>query len=430
MLGAAVVAAAVLALAALALAAMLTSPLWVPLWLPTPRRGSPATLPNGLAIQQWTATETDILFKEIWGPASCYSKGGRVRFAPGMTIVDCGANIGLFSLFAARECGGRCRVLSIEPIPSTHAVLRDNAASASTGAMAAVLGGGKDGIDIVAVNVAVGDVPRGKRVPATFHHHPNLSIWSTSDAGLASDRVARIVTDFSHAWSKLWLSWLLPTFLFRAIIRQLLVSHFARTEDVNVTVVRTGDVLRGLGPGAPIGVLKVDVEGAEIEVLRGIDAEQWPHIEQVVMEVENFAAVRTAERLLRAQGFSHIHWEASEQDQGAATSQVSMVYASRETHEQVEARMRERADGGAAEEDPEAVVMPTPIEAAAALQKPRQRRGSVGAATAAASTSASQRAAQQAQAEMQERVAARVASLGGIGGAASRGRSPAPRPRN
>jgi hypothetical protein len=33
----------------------------------------------------------------------------------------------------------------------------------------------------------------------TFHHHPHLSIWSTSDAAFAAARKARMVTDVTLA---------------------------------------------------------------------------------------------------------------------------------------------------------------------------------------------------------------------------------------
>ena len=340
---------ATLALLSFLLVTVASSPLWLPLLHPTPRRGSPATLPNGLEVQQWTKLETGILYDEIWGPEGAYSHGSRVRFAPGMTVVDLGANIGLFSLFAARQCGGHAHVLSIEPIPSTFAVLRDNAALANNGNMDAVLRAGAAGaaahrggdLHIVAVNCAVSDVPRGTRSRAVFAHHPNLSIWSTSDAAFASARVDRIVHDFTAGFAKSAWSWLVPPALFRAVMRQLLARHFAATVATEVEVRRTGDILQGIlkAPAARIDLLKVDVEGAEIAALRGIEDTQWPRIDQVVMELENIEAAKQAERLLRSKGFAHTDWKLSEREKGAATSEVCLLYASRESDEEVEARL-------------------------------------------------------------------------------------------
>jgi FkbM family methyltransferase len=48
------------------------------------------------------------------------------RLAPGMTFYDLGANIGLFSLLAARIVGGEGRVISFEPDPRSAARLRRN----------------------------------------------------------------------------------------------------------------------------------------------------------------------------------------------------------------------------------------------------------------------------------------------------------------
>ena len=361
-----------LALAPFALLALLaaTSPAWLPLLHPTPTRGTRATLPNGLVVQRWTKMEEDVLYKEIWNDEGAYARNGLVRFWRGMLVADVGANVGFFSLYAAQRCGGDACIVSVEPIPTTFAVLKDNAAAANAGLMDRVLRGvppdaaaaaRPPSLDIVPMHCAVGDVPRGKSSRAVFAHHPNLSIWSTGDSALAGARVDRVVHDISAGFRKSAASWLLPPALFEWAARALLVRHFARTERVEVSVRRTGDVLRGWlakqAPGARVGLLKVDVEGAELEVLRGVDADQWPRIDQVAMELESFADVREAERLLRAQGFTYTHWEASERAKGAATSEVCLLYASRESDEEVARRLRVRTSAGSAEaEEVEEVV--------------------------------------------------------------------------
>lgn len=45
---------------------------------------------------------------------------------PGMIFVDVGANIGTYSLFVAKNCGDKARILSFEPHPRTYAKLSFN----------------------------------------------------------------------------------------------------------------------------------------------------------------------------------------------------------------------------------------------------------------------------------------------------------------
>ena len=45
---------------------------------------------------------------------------------PGMVVVDIGAHIGIYTLFALRHLSGHGRLYSFEPTPKTHALLRDN----------------------------------------------------------------------------------------------------------------------------------------------------------------------------------------------------------------------------------------------------------------------------------------------------------------
>jgi len=78
-----------------------------------------------------------------------------------------------------------------------------------------------------------------------------------------------------------------------------------------------------------IDVLKVDVEGAELRVLRGIADKHWPLVRQVVLEVESFKMVATIEALLQAKGFKTHHVASERENTPGVTSEVSMVYAQR-----------------------------------------------------------------------------------------------------
>jgi FkbM family methyltransferase len=165
---------------------------------PPPRGGSAVTLPNGMRITHWQQLETDFLYKEIWGEASAYGKPGDVAFKRGAVIVDAGANIGMFSLYAAARCGGDATIYAFEPIPSTHAVLAANAAAASAGEYAAQFkpaAGAR--LAIKPFNLGLSD----EAGEVVFEHHPNLSIWSTTDADFAQKRLERVAGDLPRATS-------------------------------------------------------------------------------------------------------------------------------------------------------------------------------------------------------------------------------------
>lgn len=66
---------------------------------PPPSGGTPYSLKNGMTIQHWQASETDFLYEEIWGKESAY-KHPALAYRKGATIIDAGANIGMFTLYA------------------------------------------------------------------------------------------------------------------------------------------------------------------------------------------------------------------------------------------------------------------------------------------------------------------------------------------
>src|SRR4030095_7736449 len=71
-------------------------------------------LPNGIEIVHLNRYETDYVYKEIFAD-QCYLRHG-IQVADGDTVIDIGANIGLFSLFVLSRCKNPA-VYAYEPSP-------------------------------------------------------------------------------------------------------------------------------------------------------------------------------------------------------------------------------------------------------------------------------------------------------------------------
>ena len=80
-------------------------------------------LPNGLEIVELKPYETDYLYQEIFRD-ECYLRHG-IRLNDGDTVVDIGANIGLFSLFVMSRCRNPA-IYAFEPSPVVGELLKAN----------------------------------------------------------------------------------------------------------------------------------------------------------------------------------------------------------------------------------------------------------------------------------------------------------------
>lgn len=290
-----------------------------------PKGGTPVTLPNGMKIMQWQKGETDFLFTEIFGYENAYARG-EITFRPGATIIDAGANIGMFSLFAAMQCRGDAKIISFEPIPTTHAVLSANATSANKGEYDHIFKarpGAK--LDIVPLNVGLSDAPAS----VTFEHHPHFSVWSTSDPKFAAERLLRIKNDLPRAAksNESWLVRVVPSFVV-SLLGNMVLEKMGRTEKIPAKLITLSSVFEQ-HKVSTVDVLKVDVEGAELLVLRGIEDRHWDMIQQVVMEVENFDTVRRVTDLLKSKGFETSSFASERERNPDVLSEVSMLYGVR-----------------------------------------------------------------------------------------------------
>jgi FkbH-like protein/FkbM family methyltransferase len=280
-------------------------------------------LPNGLEIAHLNAYETDYLYQEIF-EEQCYLKHG-VHLPDGATVVDIGANIGMFSLFVLGRSPG-ARVYAFEPAPAVYELLRANC-EAYGGAAAR------------AFNAGVAE----RAGTARFTFYEKSSVFSGFHSDEADDRraieaVVRSVTDDS-----------LPDEDIAALTADRLRGS---THECGLTTVSALIREHGL---ERVDLLKIDAEKSELGILQGIEEAHWPKIAQLVIEVHDPGgeSVRRIERQLAGRGYQCV----VEQQPLLARAGLYNVYATRpgaraERHagvqqsiEQLVGALRSYADG-------------------------------------------------------------------------------------
>lgn len=86
----------------------------------------------------------------------------------------------------------------------------------------------------------------------------------------------------------------------RDVFSERLLDRMYRGRDVTVAVERLSAFLGD----APVDLLKVDVVGAELDLLHGIDEAHWPLLRQVILDVQDVDGRLTGVReLLASRGF-------------------------------------------------------------------------------------------------------------------------------
>lgn len=225
---------------------------------------------------------------------------------PGDIVIDVGANIGLFAMWAAAEAGPSGRVVAMEPVPAVAAAAADNLArhAAWHGAAAPA----------TLLAAAAGD---GGAQAMTLTVYPRALGWSTGApdaAGVAAD-MASFLDNFVDAPSgglppalalavrlgAALKAWPLTRPLYAAAAAAYTRRMLAGATTVVCPCLTVSDVIDGQGL-ARVDLLKVDVERGEAAVLAGVSDRHWPLVRQVAAEV-HAPARAGVEALLRARGF-------------------------------------------------------------------------------------------------------------------------------
>ena len=262
-------------------------------------------LPNGLRVTHRNRNETEYLYQEIF-ESRCYARHG-ISLPEDACVFDVGANIGMFTLFVQGECA-RPRVYAFEPLSPIHDCLRANCR--------------QYGLDVTLFPFGLSDRERTER----FTYYPNYSMMSGQSAYAQPSSEIEVIRRFLANQTA---SGIAGANDLLAEAGDLLADRF-RVEEAEVALRRLSDVIREQGV-EHIDLLKIDVQRAELDVLLGIDDEDWPRIDQVVLEVHDGAGEATAGRvdriraLLEPRGFRVV----AEQDDLLAGTDRYNVYAVR-----------------------------------------------------------------------------------------------------
>ncbi|WP_437681738.1 non-ribosomal peptide synthase/polyketide synthase [Sorangium sp. So ce131] len=279
--------------------------------VPSPK-GSPVALgrarhglPGGMAVVQQNKNETDYLFEEIFRKKT-YSLYG-IEIPRGAVVFDVGANIGMFSLYVSLHAEG-ARVFAFEPLAPIYETLAANA--------------GLYGRNIKLFHHGLSD----REETVAFTYYPRYSMMSGAQAYARPDEEVEVVKRFLAKEKEAGSS---EAAQLLSHADELLAGRF-QGEVHNCLLRRLSDVIREEGVDH-IDLLKVDVQRAEMHVLRGLTAADWKIIDQVVMEVhaaegqESEGRLEELEALLRQHGFQVI----IEQDELLSGTDRYNVYASR-----------------------------------------------------------------------------------------------------
>jgi FkbM family methyltransferase len=219
------------------------------------------------AVRHYDPSQLPFQIEEIVEQRS-YLRNG-IDVGKGDVVLDVGANVGVAAIFFARECGAGV-VHCFEPVAPLFELLRENVA----GLPACV------------------PHPYGlssRSGPAQITYYPAAASMS----GLYADPEAD-----------------------SAVVRAAMLNSGASREEVDASLkdryrsetlrceLRTlSSVLRELRLDH-VDLLKIDVEGAELDVLEGIGEEDWPLIRQTVIEVHDLGTRGSAVAgELRRRGF-------------------------------------------------------------------------------------------------------------------------------
>jgi FkbM family methyltransferase len=232
--------------------------------------------------------ETTFIYDEVQD----YFKNG-IFCNEGDTIFDVGANIGLFSMHAYKKYNQNINIYSFEPIPQVFEALSLNIQNLNTKKIKIFPFGLSNDSKVKTFSFHSNAPGLSSMYPNNSQEHRQaLKNNLLENLEYAPRRIRRLIT-------------LVPRFLSAFFIDKD-IDRIFQVKKVNCQLRRLSDVIRENNISW-IDLLKIDVERSELEVLMGIDCQDWFKINQIVLEVHDIEnRLEDIKNLLKTKGFTKI----------------------------------------------------------------------------------------------------------------------------
>lgn len=218
-------------------------------------------------------------------------------------VMDVGANVGVFAMQAA-QVEPSIRLVCVEPIPAVFAALEQNFATSP------LLSHGRHMLHRMGLSSP------GSPPDVDFVFFARLPCDSTSEIEEKRRQFERFFAAKGDALSR-WgtvrgaarlgrAAGALVAWLPKGPVGRWVGDRAAGARHVRCKLGTADEVLAEDGLDT-IGLLKIDVEGAELKVLEGLSDERWPRVRQVVLEGhDEDDRAHKIQVLLEHVGFDHV----------------------------------------------------------------------------------------------------------------------------
>ncbi len=228
-------------------------------------------LPNGMAVVHKNRHETDYVFDEIFTQKSYLQHG--IRLPSNGFIIDVGANIGMFSLFASLYSPDST-VLALEPIPELFQLLQLNTELYCKNTKLLPIG--------------LSNEPRSEN----FTYYSGYTMMSGQSDYLDADSEVAVIKQYLSNQQQQGDS---TASVLLENANEILEGKF-QSENIEVRLQTLSDLMQEQAIET-VDLLKIDVQRAEWDVLCGIRDEDWIRIKQIVMEVHSTEDGDTKDRI-------------------------------------------------------------------------------------------------------------------------------------
>lgn len=225
---------------------------------------------HGLCFEHLGVEEAEFVYHEIFVRRSYLAHGVQLPLTGSPTVIDVGANIGLFALFCARM-NPRSRVVAVEPAPAAFAALERNLSHLQRA---------------TCVQRALADSARARGCLTIYADAPGESSRHPREREMQRVRLREAMGVAAAANS---------------------ADSSAAAAPAEVVTCAVGTLSTLLDEHAirRVDLLKIDCEGDELRVLRGLRTADMRRVKQVVAEVHDVhGRLAATVALLRRHGFS------------------------------------------------------------------------------------------------------------------------------